>query len=1132
MRSISSTAAAAAVGRRGEDGPPPAAVSAETPVPLQYPTASTIPFPYPTLYPQQHDFMDTFLRSLQNILIDTSNISDCTGSAAGTTTVSAASATTPDNPSSHLSLHPSSKRACPVFMLESPTGTGKSLSLACAAIAWLRYMEQLDTSTTAAAAAATVATVTTTTEAATSLDWIDEYVPSAERNQQMMRHNMIQQVVQTRQTLKCTLQQLRQQYTTTTTNNNNNHNNKLDSCNNNSTKHQQRQNEVRYHRQKNVQKAVQDAKQYYHSDQHGKQKKKRYVQNAYNTGSKSNAGSHGCLPVENGDNDVEFLLEQYNSDQENRECSSTQHQLNGGVWDDHDDDDDEEQRNVPRKSTVATRLDAARQLLNGAILDGSYSGSDKQKNGIRDNPKATPKNYNPRKNDPAPTVGHVKGGSGVRKIIYAARTHTQLSQFVNEIRRTIWGTSIRVVHLGGRKILCTNPTIKSVPYSSERAITEACLDLQKGVAVPSTSAPLDSTKKRVQNSSAATGCPMLDGREYTIPTLALHLHSEPTDIEEAFQMGKASQSCAYYASRTALGAAEVVVVPYSMLLSKATRDSIGLSLVQALVIVDEAHNVPEALRSIHSCQLSLPIINTALEQLHWYIHRYSDRLAGRNLLYLGQLRKILLAFQKHLNRPQSDQSKSYSGSAKNSSGMISSTELLMDRKLDNINLFRVMRFLERSRLSQKLLGFTNYKNKLEASNSSATNESRSTLREEETPPIHDGLSKHVSAMSVVETFLEKLACSGTDGKVAVNWPRAKIVVDGNSDDMDLSRNDSDQSPSYRYVLLHPAAFFENVLEEAYALALVGGTLRPFVHVAAELLGDRAGTTILQDAARADTQATTTGNSLPLGQVSNTFISPHFTAFTCDHVVPSSNVLLQCIGRGPTNQVLDLRYQSRSTVEVCYELGQTLVQICRTAPSGVIVFLPSYAYEAFLIRHWKKTHIWNDLQAIKRIHREPKSSQNIESSLQSYARDAVHGDLGAVLFSVIGGKMSEGINFSDGMARCVVIVGLPYPDITDPVLMEKMLSLDKMVDKTITGQSYYQNLCIRAVNQSVGRAIRHANDYAAIVLIDRRYTTDSRIWSGLPNWLKKGNISRWHEDLPIAQRVVEMKDFFKTKNSAP
>lgn len=35
-------------------------------------------------------------------------------------------------------------------------------------------------------------------------------------------------------------------------------------------------------------------------------------------------------------------------------------------------------------------------------------------------------------------------------------------------------------------------------------------------------------------------------------------------------------------------------------------------------------------------------------------------------------------------------------------------------------------------------------------------------------------------------------------------------------------------------------------------------------------------------------------------------------------------------------------------------------------------------------------------------------------------------------------MSEGINFSDALARCVVVVGMPYPNAEGSVLQEKMM----------------------------------------------------------------------------------------------
>ena len=42
-----------------------------------------------------------------------------------------------------------------------------------------------------------------------------------------------------------------------------------------------------------------------------------------------------------------------------------------------------------------------------------------------------------------------------------------------------------------------------------------------------------------------------------------------------------------------------------------------------------------------------------------------------------------------------------------------------------------------------------------------------------------------------------------------------------------------------------------------------------------------------------------------------------------------------------------------------------------------------------------------------------------------------------------------------------------------------------VDGKKGGAVHYDNLCMKAVNQSVGRAIRHKNDYAAILLLDHR-----------------------------------------------
>lgn len=225
-------------------------------------------------------------------------------------------------------------------------------------------------------------------------------------------------------------------------------------------------------------------------------------------------------------------------------------------------------------------------------------------------------------------------------------------------------------------------------------------------------------------------------------------------------------------------------------------------------------------------------------------------------------------------------------------------------------------------------------------------------------------------------------------------------------------------------------------------------------------------------------------------------------FSCGHVIPPESLLGFSLASGPSQKHLEFTYSRRGDMESLDELGRILLNLSRIVPGGVVVFFPSYRSEEDAVRRWRSTKQYDQIQAKKTIYSEPKQSGELAEVLAQYSASCSRGNRsgsGAMLFSVVGGKMSEGINFSDELARCVVMVGMPYPNAHDAELVEKMAFLDKRSPGA--GRQFYESLCMKAVNQSIGRAIRHQKDYAAILLVDHRYSNPA-VRKRLPEWIQK------------------------------
>uniref|UniRef100_A0A2K5D6L5 DEAD/H-box helicase 11 n=1 Tax=Aotus nancymaae TaxID=37293 RepID=A0A2K5D6L5_AOTNA len=551
----------------------------------------------------------------------------------------------------------------------------------------------------------------------------------------------------------------------------------------------------------------------------------------------------------------------------------------------------------------------------------------------------------------------------VTKVYYCSRTHSQLAQFVHEVKKSPFGKDVRLVSLGSRQNLCVNEDVKSL--GSVQLINDRCVDMQRSRHEKKKGAEEEKPKRRRQEKQAA--CPFYNHEQMGL--LRDEALAEVKDIEQLLALGKEARACPYYGSRLAIPAAQL-------------------------------------------CQ--------AHSQLLQYMERYRKRLKAKNLMYLKQilylLEKFVAMLGGNIKQNPNTQSLSQTGTE-----LKTINDFLFQSQIDNINLFKVQRYCEKSMVSRKLFGFTErygavlssreqpklagFQQFVQSLQPKATEAAPADESQASTP-------RPASPLMHIEGFLAALTTANQDGRVI------------------LSRQGSLSQSSLKFLLLNPAVHFAQVVKECRAVVIAGGTMQPVSAFRQQLLACAG-------------------------------VEPErVVEFSCGHVIPPDNILPLVICSGISNQPLEFTFQKR-------ELPQMIFQ-------------------------------------------EPKSAHQVEQVLLAYSR-CIQGCgqergrvTGALLLSVVGGKMSEGINFSDNLGRCVVMVGMPFPNIRSPELQEKMAYLDQTLPRAPgqapPGKALVENLCMKAVNQSIGRAIRHQRDFASIVLLDQRYARPP-VLAKLPAWIR-------------------------------
>ena len=225
------------------------------------------------------------------------------------------------------------------------------------------------------------------------------------------------------------------------------------------------------------------------------------------------------------------------------------------------------------------------------------------------------------------------------QIYYCSRTHTQIAQFVSEIKKTVFN-DIRCVTLGSRKNFCINNDVSSL--GSDSKISEICLEMQKKTKKDKDISNQDGglIKKKQKVPGTSTRCSYRNKKNESEGSD--HILGKLRDIEELVTLGKQLHACPYYTSRYASKSAQVVCMPYNVLLHKDLRTSMGIKLKGRVIIFDEAHNLIEAINHIHSADINVGHIQASRNAIDTYLKRFQSVLSGKNLYYVNLLKSVLV----------------------------------------------------------------------------------------------------------------------------------------------------------------------------------------------------------------------------------------------------------------------------------------------------------------------------------------------------------------------------------------------------------------------------------------------------------------------------------------------------------
>jgi regulator of telomere elongation helicase 1 len=715
-------------------------------------------------------------------------------------------------------------------------------------------------------------------------------------------------------------------------------------------------------------------------------------------------------------------------------------------------------------------------------------------------------------------------------IVYASRTHSQLSQVVRELRNTRYRPQHAV--LGSREQLCVHPKVNpnaNVNHSNSNSTTRS---QSTATTTTTTAYDINQACTRLGKDRKCRFRNNLDG--FTAPSNDPSLQQQQPirDLEELILMGKEHAVCSFYYTRALLHPnVDIIFVPYNYLFDAEARAT-TLAPIQwenAILIFDEAHNLESFASDASSFDLS-------------HLH-----IAG----CINEISKTIQYVQAMSSNHDGDLNPN------------SSTTTTAYLKVDNL-----------IRLKRIFLQLEQYLENLGSHQTAFPGEFMMELLQQACGITFTNHQIFMDEVRKVSDFFMDLRGPGGGGSGTGTGSNAgggtgapklehfihclKRVYGYGTESRCLAK-----AAFYR---VHISPKVTSTTNAAYSTQPQGRTISYWCFAPSLAMEELANLNVRSI-------LVTSGTLSPLPSYSMELGLPFVHQLENPHIISTRQIHVRVIGKGVSGKLLNSSYECRQNNDYYIELGNTIITLAKVIPEGMLIFFPSYSVMESCIEAWggpassrsqynnknknasgsdffaKKrkpvnhtlfsfplvpTHFatdttqqqatqWKRLLATKSVIIEPKSGTDLPEALSDFKRFlGMPKSPGCILMGVCRGKISEGIDFADEQSRAVVITGLPFPPSHDTKVKMKREYLDnirtqsskkasenggfaltkasKSHNDKLSGNEWYAQQAHRAVNQAIGRVIRNRNDYGAVLLLDSRFDQPQN-QQGLSKWLR-------------------------------